>query len=100
MVKKTKYESNNFDVDTDLDLPDFDFESDQINADRNPVITVAKSTLRGAANAVLNPSVIRSTIRKTMPKEYGDAMDLADHGADSMRSLYDTAAKEFRLLVS
>lgn len=96
MVKKTKYESNNFDIDTDLDLPDFEFESGQVTADRNPVITVAKSTLKGAAKAVLNPSVIRSTIRKTMPKEYGDAMDLADHGADSMRSLYDTAAKEFR----
>lgn len=96
MVKKTKYESNNFDIDADLDLPDFDFQSDEVRADRNPAITVAKSTLRGAANAVLNPSVIRSTIRKTMPKEYGDAMDLADHGADSMRSLYDTAAKEFR----
>lgn len=96
MAKKTKYESSNFDIDADLDLPDFDFEAGDVGNDRNPVKTAAKATLKGAADAVLNPSVIRSTIRKSMPKEYGDALDLVDQTASSMRSLYDTAAKEFR----
>ncbi len=98
MAKKNtqKYVSNNFDIDSDLDIPDFDFEAGEISGDRNPVTTVAKATLKGASEAVINPSVIRSTIRKTMPKEYGDAMELADEAANSMRSLYDTAAKEFR----
>lgn len=100
MVKKndikSKYQTDDFDIDSDLDLPDFNFDSDEISTDRNPVISTAKSALRGAADSILNTNVIRSTIRKTLPKDYGRALDITDHAAGSVRSLYDTAAKEFK----
>jgi hypothetical protein len=96
---KTKYESNNFDIDSNLDLPDFDFNTEDVRDDRNPVIKAAKSALRGAADSVFNVGVIRSTIKKTLPKEYGDVLKVTDHTAESVRSLYDTAAKEFKPVV-
>lgn len=96
MAKRTKFTSNNFDIDSDLDMPDFDWDAGTVKKDRNPVVTTAKATLKGAMGAVMNPSIIRSTIRKSMPKEYGEGLDLFDHTTDSMRSLYDTAAKEFK----
>jgi hypothetical protein len=93
---KTKYESNDFNIDSSLDLPDFDFDATDIKEDRNPVISAAKSAAQGVADSVFNTGVIRSTINKTLPKEYGSILNITDHTTDSIRSLYDTAAKEFK----
>jgi hypothetical protein len=93
---KTKYESDDFSIDDSLDLPDFNFDSVDVKEDRNPVITAAKSAVQGVADSVFNVGVIRSTINKTLPREYGTVVNIADHTTDSIRSLYDTAAKEFK----
>ena len=94
--KRTKYETSDFDIDSELDLPDFDFEEPKLKDDRKPAVKVGKSVLKGAGEAVLNPSIIRSTIRRSLPDSYGDALGVADEASDSLRSLYDHAEKEFK----
>ena len=93
---KTKYETNDFDIDSSLDLPDFDFDIADVKEDRNPIITTAKSAMQGAADTVFSRNTIRSTIDKTLPKEYGDVLKVTDYTSESIRSLYDTAVKEFK----
>lgn len=94
--KSKKFETSDFDIDSDLNIPDFDFDAPKIKDDRNAVTKVASATLKGAISSVLNPSIIRSTIRRSMPDEYGDAMNLFDETSSHIGSLYNNAVKEFR----
>lgn len=93
---KKKYETDDFDIDSDLNIPDFEFDVEDVSKDRNPVVTAAKSALKGAVDSMTNVGVIRSTIKKSLPKEYGNVLDLTDHASGSIRSLYDTAVHEFK----
>lgn len=95
--KKVFRSSNNFDIDSDLDLPDLPFDDKTtVKDDRSPVTKTLKSAVRGAATEVLNPGIITSTIRRSLPAAYGDTLDLAEGGARSVKSLYHDAAEELK----
>lgn len=98
---KEKFETKDrFDIDRDLDIPDFNFDGPTTSDDRNPVTKVAAGVMDGIKGSVFNSNQIRNTIKTSLPKSYGEALDLADHAAGTVRSLYHSAADEIRPAVN
>ncbi len=96
MAKSKKLENDDFDFDSSLDMPDFDFNAPAPKDDRSPVTKFARGAAGGFKDAVTEPAFIRETLRKSLPKGYGQVLDLADEGASTLRNLYNTGAKELK----
>lgn len=93
---KDRFSSTRWDIDNSLDIPDFNFDVPETKNDRNPVTKVGKSLLSGLKDSLFSKATLRSTIDRSLPREYGQALDLLDEGAGTVRSLYNTAADELR----
>ena len=104
VTKTTKYKSGEeFDVDRGLDLPEFDFTSyDHALGNKNkkkkdnPISEVLTNFKDGAKESIFNLGIVEKTLRATLPEEYGSALDVAQQGRDTVRSLYNQAVKELR----
>lgn len=96
MAKSKKLETDDFDFDSALDLPDFDFDAKPPKDDRSPVTKFAHGAVGGFKDEITNPAFIRKTLQASLPKGYGQVMDLADQGASTLRNLYNTAGKELK----
>ena len=97
MASKIKYKTQkDFDLDDGLDLPDFDFEIPKPKNKREAITTVGKAAMKSAAGVVFSPATIEQIIRKGMPSSYGEGLDLLSETNESIKSLYNTAAKEFK----
>lgn len=94
-TKKEKLESDDLFFDNDLDFGDFDFDADNVPDDRNPVTSFAYAAAEGVGKK-LQDSLVRDSIKKSFPSGYGEALDVLDSGTSSIRTLYDTAAKELK----
>jgi hypothetical protein len=97
MVKK-KNESidNNFDLDSNLDFDDFDFPDPFAKDDRKPSIKVASGIINGAADGLRDTAFLKTTLRDTLPRGYGQTMDAADQVSRTARAIYDESAKEIK----
>lgn len=101
MASKIKYKTQkDFDLDDGLDLPDFDFEVPKPKNKREAVTAVGKAAMKSAAGVVFSPATIEQIIRKGMPASYGEGLDLLAETNESIKSLYNTAAKEFKPIVN
>lgn len=101
MASKIKYKTQkDFDLDDGLDLPDFDFEVPKPKNKREAITTVGKAAMKSAADVVFSPATIEQIIRKGMPSSYGEGLDLLSETNESIKSLYNTAAKEFKPTVN
>lgn len=101
MASKIKYKTQkDFDLDDGLDLPDFDFEVPKPKNKREAVTAVGKAAMKSAAGVVFSPATIEQIIRKGMPASYGEGLDLLAETNESIKSLYNTAAKEFKPTVN
>lgn len=96
MAKRKKLELDDFGIDNDLDIPDFDFEPQKIKDDRNPATKLGKAALGGAKDTVLTPQFLRKLLKESLPRGYGSTLDLADQSADSLKNAYHSAAKEIK----
>jgi len=96
MAKRKKLELDDFGIDDDLDIPDFDFEPQKIKDDRNPATKLGKAALGGAKDTVLTPQFLRKLLKESLPRGYGSTLDLADQSADSLKNAYHSAAKEIK----
>lgn len=99
-MAKKKLESEAWDIDGDLDFPDFDFGGDPPKDDRNPATKIASAAAEGFRDAALSSDNIRTFVKGSLPGGYGEAIDLADHTASSLRNLYNTTAKELKPVVN
>lgn len=95
-AKTTKLNSKEFELGSDLDFPNLDFDYGEPKKDSHPVLTTLKAIGKGAVGSVFNRSLIRSTIKNSLPDVYGQAYDFYDQAKESVRSLYNDAAKELR----
>lgn len=86
----------NFDDLSDFDSLDSGFDGDGIKDDRKAVTKVAGSVKDGALLKVKDRNFQRRILKDLLPEGYSRTMDFADQGADSIRGLYDTAAREIR----
>ncbi|WP_144106715.1 glycoside hydrolase family 19 protein [Paraburkholderia sp. BCC1886] len=101
MAKKKRLKSTDeFGFDTELDLPDFDYQSKPPKNDRHPAVSAAKDftkgTVTGIWDATRSESFIKKTIKGALPSGYGSAMELADEATASIRSLYNSGANEIK----
>lgn len=85
------------DLDFGDDLPDFDAPPPK--DDRKPVVKVATSFLRGAAEELTDPSRVRKMTLDALPDGYGKAANLADTVASTGRELYHTTAEELKPVI-
>jgi len=95
-AKTTKLNSKEFELGSDLDFPNLDFDYGEPKKDSHPVLSTLKAIGKGAVGSVFNRGLIRSTIKNSLPDAYGQAYDFYDQAKESVRSLYNDAAKELR----
>lgn len=101
MTSKLKYKTQkNFDFGPDLDLPDFDFEMPKVKDNRSTISKVGTAALKGARKTLFSTTTLEQVIRRAMPDSYGNGLDLLNEANSSIKSLYDTAAKEFKPTVN
>lgn len=85
------------DMDFGDDFPDFDAPPPK--DDRKPVVKVATSFLRGAAEELTDPSRVRKIALDSLPDGYGKAANLADTIASTGRELYHTTSEELKPVI-
>lgn len=98
--KPGKLESDEWDLDGDLDMPDFDFDAVDPPDNRSPTTKIATSFAQGAKDTVMSGGFLRSRIKNDLPKGYGKGLDMMDQGANTLRQLYNTGAKEAAPMIS
>jgi hypothetical protein len=99
-------DKNEFGDDDDLKWDDLDFGDDfpDFDApppadDRKPVVKVATSFLKGAAEELTDPTRVRKMALDALPEGYGKAANLADTIASTGRELYHTTAEELKPVI-
>jgi len=104
MAKKTqKFKTDDFDFNDGmdgLDIPDFGGMPDGDTAVQNSR-TVATVKTVGAVGAgfidqAASISFMRNMVKKTLPSGYGQAMDMVDDTASTIRNTYSEAVKEIK----
>lgn len=99
--KKSKdLETSDWDLDDDLDLPDFDFDAEMPKDDRKPGMKIATSFAEGAKDTLLSGGFLRERIKKDLPKGYGKGLNTVDSGLSTLRQLYNTGLNEARPMVA
>lgn len=98
--KPGKFETDDWDADSSLDMPDFDFDAKEPSDDRKPSTKIATSFAAGAKDSVLNAGFLRNQIKTSLPKGYGQGLDLVDQSAATLRNLYNTSATELKPMVN
>ena len=97
MAKNKKLTINDdFDLDANLDLNDFEFMEPNIKDDRTPVKKVVSSIPSGMKSGVKDTRFLKTVLKNLLPKGYGDAIDLYDKVSESTKSIYNNSLKEIK----
>ena len=96
MAKKGKLELDRFDLDDDLNLPEFNFGTDEVSDDRKPTTKIRDSIKAGARQSLSNPATYQRMMRHALPREYGEAYDDAERIGQNIRRVYKDAVNEIR----
>lgn len=83
------------DLDLDFELGDPD-TSVSPESGREAVTQVSSSFARGVKDDMLNPGDAQRKLKKVLPDEYGQALDVANEATGTAKDLYNTAVKESR----
>jgi hypothetical protein len=103
-MAKDKNEIGDDDLDNWEDMEfgddDFaDFDAPPPTDDRKPVVKVATSFLKGAAEELTDPTRVRKMALDALPEGYGKATNLVDTVASTGRELYHTTAEELKPVI-
>jgi Transglycosylase SLT domain len=96
MAKKQKLELDDFGFSDGLDVPNFNFDSQDVKDDRKPIGKLGKGIAHGFKDSTMSPAFIKNMMRKALPRGYGSAMDFTDQTAGSLKNLYNNSAKELK----
>lgn len=103
MAKKQKLATDDFDLDLELDLGDYNAGEVEASVDpkaakddRKPVTKVFKSTIAGAKDRATDPAFLKTLLKGTLPKEYGSVLDRTDEAAGAISTLYNDAVKDIK----
>lgn len=97
--QKFELDDDDFGFGADLDIPDFGVDAIDIKDDRKAITKVAAGARDGFKDSMTSPSMIRKLVKKSLPEGYGQAIDLADNTAGTIKNLYNDAAKEIKPVV-
>ena len=96
MAKKDKFTLDEFGFDDGLDFPDTDFDIAPPKDDRSPVTKATQGFLKGAKDTAFSNEFVRKFIKNSLPKGYGDALQMAGEGVGEAAKLYNSTAKEIK----
>lgn len=88
--------NNDFDIDSSYDFDGFDFEEPTVKDDRKPILRAAAAAGKGVKELRRDTDFIKRTLKKALPKGYGQSMDTSDKVEKTLRNLYDESAKEIK----
>ena len=75
---------------------DFNFEVQEPEDSRHPVMKTLAPMGRGAKDYITNSDNIERFVKSAMPKGYGQAYDLGQQAKGELKQLYNNAAKEIK----
>ena len=96
MAKKEKLETDEFNFDDDLNIPDLNFDSEDVVDNRKPTTKIADSIRAGVKQSLKDPALYERMARAALPKEYGTALDDAAKVKEGIKSVYKGAVKEIK----
>jgi hypothetical protein len=94
--ERIKLSDDDFNFDSELDIPEFNFDEPKIKNDREPVSKILTNIKEGAADAFSDNSFLRRMMREALPRELGEAADVVSTVDTSIKDLYSTAVKEVK----
>lgn len=94
--ERIKLSDDDFNFDSELDIPEFNFDEPKIKNDREPVTKILGSIKDSAVDAFADNSFLRRMMREALPKELGEAADVVSTVDTSIKDLYGTAVKEIK----
>lgn len=83
-------------TDDELNIPDFDFDPPPVDDKRSVVTKARDGVAKGAAKAVRSPTTYAKMVKHALPREYGEAYDVADSVGGTIKDTYEQAVKEIR----
>lgn len=100
MVKKLDANIPSFDSELDFDFgTDISGELNQqgkSNKDRGVISNVARGTLSGAIDTAKDATFVKQTLRKALPKTYGEIADATEEVLGGTYQLYDQTVRELK----
>lgn len=97
-MKKNKFtvDDLSYGSDLDLDFHDFGVTGDQVKDDRHPISKFAAAVAKGGKEYGSDPANYERIIKQSLPKGYGDAINVFNEGNKELRGLYNNVADELR----
>jgi hypothetical protein len=96
MAKKIESFDTSFDLDDDLDMGSFDLPDFDLKDDRKPTIKVISGLKKGIVDGVRDKSFLKQVVKDTLPRGYGQSMDLTDTVVGNIRDITQEATNEMR----
>lgn len=96
MAKKEKLKVAKVDLDNDLEIPEFDFDLPPPKDDRKPANKLVGGILKGAKSTLFSSDFIKSSIRKSLPDGFGEALNMADQVGTEAKKLYNNAVNQIK----
>lgn len=89
-------EQNIFDDLDEFNFDDFDFDVQEPEDTRHPIIKAIKPIGKGIKDYVTNSNNIERFVKAAMPRGYGQAYELGQEATSELKQLYNNAAKEIK----
>lgn len=88
---------DDYDFNSDFDFDfDFDLTPKPPKDKREAIWRVTTSAGKSLTNSLKSPTFFQSIVKKSLPREYGQAWDLAEKSVGTLRDLYNDSVKELR----
>ncbi len=96
MAKKLENFDTDIDIDKDLDFDAFELPDFDIKDDRKPLLKAIDGLKGGIIAGARSPDFIRQIVKDTLPRGYGQSMDLQEKVVGSIRSIANESVAEMR----
>ena len=100
MSKKKDATLDDFELDDSLDEFDLDFPDPDAPDNRTPVTKVVSGVSKGVKQTLTDPGTIKTAIKNTFPKGFGQVIDESDRAKQALNNLYDESAKAVKPAVA
>jgi len=88
---------DDYDFNSDFDFDfDFDLTPKPPKDSREAIWRVTSTAGKTLSNSLKSPTFFQSIVKKSLPREYGQAWDLAEKSVGTLRDLYNDSVKELR----
>ncbi len=94
--KKNQLDEFGFDKELSFDNFNMDFDLPEPKDDRSPTTKAMKGFASGVKDGTLNNEFARKFVKASLPRGYGDTIDLASNSARGLKDLYHNSLKDVK----